>query len=194
MTHATLAHSPTKPTPTAPAPPPPSTPTSLAQNTILASPGSWQANGAPPAPAPARTTQAPPPPSAAARPRLTISKPKKTRLAGQVASRSAQLALFSADYSYLNDTTDQFVIYNTTESRPNTYHGSAVQQAVRRLSSVPGTCIGALARCFIPWVHFPLVGVLTGGAQGSSIGLIQRIGKMGLSLGKWTGPLLSARN
>lgn len=61
----------------------------------------------------------------------------KVNPTGQVASQSAQFAPFSANYGYLNATQDQFVIYNTAESRPNTYRGSAVQQAVSSLSTVP---------------------------------------------------------
>ena len=56
---------------------------------------------------------------------------------GQVASQSAQFAPFTQDYIYGNDTQDEFIIYNTSEARPNTYKGSAVQQAVSSLAEVP---------------------------------------------------------
>ncbi|KAK2459278.1 hypothetical protein APHAL10511_008699 [Amanita phalloides] len=56
---------------------------------------------------------------------------------GQVASQSAQFAPFTHDYDYLNSTNDQFQIYNTSEARPNTYKGSAVQQAVSCLAKLP---------------------------------------------------------
>ncbi|KAG5337576.1 hypothetical protein J132_01609 [Termitomyces sp. J132] len=49
---------------------------------------------------------------------------------GQVASMSAQFAPFTADYNYLNATADQWTVYTPDVTRPNTYKGSAVQQAV----------------------------------------------------------------
>jgi hypothetical protein len=38
-----------------------------------------------------------------------------------VVSQSAQFAPFSHDYVYANDTTDEWEVYNTNISRPNTY-------------------------------------------------------------------------
>ena len=61
----------------------------------------------------------------------------KVNPTGQVASQSAQFAPFTQDYIYGNDTQDEFIIYNTSEARPNTYKGSAVQQAVSSLAEVP---------------------------------------------------------
>ncbi|KAF8339437.1 beta-glucan synthesis-associated [Amanita rubescens] len=61
----------------------------------------------------------------------------KVNPTGQVASQSAQLAPFTHDYVYLNDTQDEFVIYNSSKTRPNTYKGCAVQQTVSSLAEVP---------------------------------------------------------
>ncbi|KAJ7752819.1 beta-glucan synthesis-associated [Mycena maculata] len=63
----------------------------------------------------------------------------KVNVAGQVVSQSAQFAPFTADYLYINDTADAWTVYNTSVTRPNTYKGSAVQQAVSALTEVPGT-------------------------------------------------------
>ena len=41
-------------------------------------------------------------------------------------SQSAQFALFTHDYLYLNATEDKWTVYNAGISRPNTYQGSAV--------------------------------------------------------------------
>jgi len=60
----------------------------------------------------------------------------KHQTTGQVASQSAQFAPFTHDYLYLNATTDEFDIFNQT-TVPNTYHGSAVQQAVSALAPLP---------------------------------------------------------
>ncbi|KAF8339430.1 beta-glucan synthesis-associated [Amanita rubescens] len=73
-------------------------------------------------------------------PEIDIFEVEKDKVnpTGQVASQSAQFAPFTHDYVYANDTQDEFVIYNTSEARPNTYRGSAVQQAVSSLATVPG--------------------------------------------------------
>ncbi|KAF8213898.1 beta-glucan synthesis-associated [Mycena galopus ATCC 62051] len=63
----------------------------------------------------------------------------KVNVAGQVVSQSAQFAPFTADYVYNNATTDEWTVYNTANTRPNPYKGSAVQQAVSALTEVPGT-------------------------------------------------------
>ncbi|KAJ7087387.1 beta-glucan synthesis-associated [Mycena crocata] len=57
---------------------------------------------------------------------------------GQVVSQSAQFAPFTHDYNYATDTADAWTVYDTSKSRPNSYKGSAVQQAVSALSQVPG--------------------------------------------------------
>ncbi|KAJ7498599.1 beta-glucan synthesis-associated [Mycena latifolia] len=62
----------------------------------------------------------------------------KAGVAGQVVSQSAQFAPFTHDYDYINDTTNDWTIYDTTLTRANSYKGSAVQQAVSALSHVPG--------------------------------------------------------
>ncbi|KAJ7129340.1 beta-glucan synthesis-associated protein-domain-containing protein [Mycena epipterygia] len=61
----------------------------------------------------------------------------KTTVAGQVVSQSAQFAPFTQDYNYATDQNSWWV-YNSSVSRPNTYKGSAVQQAVSALTNVPG--------------------------------------------------------
>ncbi|KAJ3555502.1 hypothetical protein NP233_g12195 [Leucocoprinus birnbaumii] len=61
----------------------------------------------------------------------------KDNAEGQVVSQSAQFAPFSHDYVYGNSTPDQFTIYNPALTRANSYHGSAVQQAVSGLTTVP---------------------------------------------------------
>ncbi|KAJ7437784.1 beta-glucan synthesis-associated [Mycena galericulata] len=62
----------------------------------------------------------------------------KVNVAGQVVSQSAQFAPFTHDYLYTTDTADDWTVYNTSITRPNTYKGSAVQQAVSALTAVPG--------------------------------------------------------
>ncbi|KAG6855509.1 hypothetical protein H0H87_001844 [Tephrocybe sp. NHM501043] len=55
---------------------------------------------------------------------------------GHVVSQSAQFAPFTADYVYLNATTDQWEIFSPNVTRPNNYRGSAVQQAVSGIVSL----------------------------------------------------------
>ncbi|KAG6860572.1 hypothetical protein C0995_009717 [Termitomyces sp. Mi166 len=55
---------------------------------------------------------------------------------GHVASMSAQFAPFSADYTYLNASADQWEIFSPNVTRPNSYRGSAVQQAVSGIVSL----------------------------------------------------------
>jgi hypothetical protein len=50
----------------------------------------------------------------------------KGNLTCQVASQSAQFAPFIHDYVYLNDTTDEWNIFDTSMTVPDTSHGSAV--------------------------------------------------------------------
>jgi len=50
----------------------------------------------------------------------------KANPTGQVVSQSAQFAPFTHDYIYLNATQNQWTIYDTAMTTPNTYHGSAV--------------------------------------------------------------------
>jgi hypothetical protein len=50
----------------------------------------------------------------------------KANPTGQVASQSAQFSPFSHDYTHLNDTLDEWNIFDPTMTVPNTYHGSAV--------------------------------------------------------------------
>lgn len=45
---------------------------------------------------------------------------------GQVASQSAQFAPFAHDYTYLNDTTSEWMVYDQSKTIPNPYRGSAV--------------------------------------------------------------------
>ncbi|KAJ3494568.1 hypothetical protein NLJ89_g10781 [Agrocybe chaxingu] len=53
-----------------------------------------------------------------------------------IVSQSAQFAPFSHDYTYTNNTGD-WINYDTTRTRANTYRGSAVQQSVSGLTRVP---------------------------------------------------------
>ncbi|KAG6894893.1 hypothetical protein C0992_004071, partial [Termitomyces sp. T32_za158] len=55
---------------------------------------------------------------------------------GQVVSMPAQFAPFSADYVYLNSTADQWTVFSPNVTRPNSYKGSAVQQAVSGIVSL----------------------------------------------------------
>lgn len=56
---------------------------------------------------------------------------------GQVVSQSAQFAPFTHDYLYDNSTEANHKIFDTSRTRPNSYHGSAVQQSVSSLTRVP---------------------------------------------------------
>ncbi|KAJ7673564.1 beta-glucan synthesis-associated [Mycena olivaceomarginata] len=73
-------------------------------------------------------------------PEIDIIEAEKDKLnvAGQVVSQSAQFAPFTHDYIYGNTTGDQWTVYDAVKTRPNSYRGSAVQQAVSALSQVPG--------------------------------------------------------
>lgn len=53
-------------------------------------------------------------------------------------SQSAQFAPFTANYLYNTDASS-WTVYDTDITRPNSYKGSAVQQAVSGLTQVPGT-------------------------------------------------------
>lgn len=52
---------------------------------------------------------------------LEAEKNKAEGGVGQVVSQSAQFAPFTHDYLYLNDTQDEWWIYDDTITRPNTY-------------------------------------------------------------------------
>ncbi|THH16891.1 hypothetical protein EW146_g3823 [Bondarzewia mesenterica] len=56
---------------------------------------------------------------------------------GGVVSQSAQFAPFTHDYIYLNSTQNEWQIYNDTITTPNSYRGSAVQQAISALTQLP---------------------------------------------------------
>ncbi|KAI1798328.1 beta-glucan synthesis-associated [Ganoderma leucocontextum] len=68
---------------------------------------------------------------------LEVERNKTTDSVGQVVSQSAQFAPFTHDYLYLNDTTDEYTIYNPLITRANDYRGSAVQQALSALTNLP---------------------------------------------------------
>ncbi|KAJ6527706.1 beta-glucan synthesis-associated protein-domain-containing protein [Mycena capillaripes] len=72
-------------------------------------------------------------------PEIDILEAEKDKVAptGQVVSQSAQFAPFTHDYNYGTSTADQFTVYNPALTRANTYKGSAVQQAVSALTTVP---------------------------------------------------------
>lgn len=52
---------------------------------------------------------------------LEAERNKEAGGEGQVVSQSAQFAPFTHDYLYLNDTQDEWWIYDDTITRPNTY-------------------------------------------------------------------------
>jgi hypothetical protein len=54
---------------------------------------------------------------------------------GQVVLQSVQFAPVSHDYVYLGDTADEWTVYDTSLTRPNAYHGSAVYVFPPYLSS-----------------------------------------------------------
>ncbi|KZV69173.1 glycoside hydrolase family 16 protein [Peniophora sp. CONT] len=62
---------------------------------------------------------------------------KTTDALGGVISQSIQLAPFSQDYIYANDTQDAFLIVDPSVTQANNYRGSAVQQAISQLTHVP---------------------------------------------------------
>ncbi|KAH9849652.1 beta-glucan synthesis-associated [Lenzites betulinus] len=68
---------------------------------------------------------------------LEAEKNKTTGGVGQVVSQSAQFAPFTHDYDYVNDTADAWTIYDSSRTRPNSYRGSAIQQAVSALTNLP---------------------------------------------------------
>ncbi|KAI0365988.1 beta-glucan synthesis-associated [Pilatotrama ljubarskyi] len=68
---------------------------------------------------------------------LEAEKNKTEGGVGQVVSQSAQFAPFTHDYLYVNDTQDAWWIYDESRTRPNTYKGSAIQQAVSALTTLP---------------------------------------------------------
>lgn len=71
-------------------------------------------------------------------PEIDVIEAERNKLGdGQVASQSAQFAPFTHDYLYGNTTADEWTIYNTANTRPNPYLGSAVQQAVSSLTQLP---------------------------------------------------------
>ncbi|KAL5483653.1 hypothetical protein ACEPAI_8886 [Sanghuangporus weigelae] len=71
-------------------------------------------------------------------PEIDALEAQKNKLGdGGKVSQSAQFAPFSHDYEYENATSDDFVIYDLSITQPNTYHGSAVQQAVSALTDLP---------------------------------------------------------
>lgn len=70
-------------------------------------------------------------------PEIDALEAQKNKLGdGGKVSQSAQFAPFTHDYLYNNDSTDYFEVYNTDVTQPNTYRGSAVQQAVSGLTDL----------------------------------------------------------
>jgi beta-glucan synthesis-associated protein KRE6 len=59
----------------------------------------------------------------------------------------AQFAPFSHDYTYLNDTLDEWNIFDPTMTVPNTYHGSAVYVVFHLLPCLRG-CVEQYFPCF----------------------------------------------
>ncbi|KAI5115630.1 hypothetical protein M0805_000612 [Coniferiporia weirii] len=71
-------------------------------------------------------------------PEIDVLEAQKNKLGdGAKVSQSAQFAPFTHDYDYDNTTTDNFYIVNSDITQANTYHGSAVQQAVSALTDLP---------------------------------------------------------
>jgi beta-glucanase (GH16 family) len=71
-------------------------------------------------------------------PEIDVLEAEKDKvLAGQVVSQSVQIAPFTHDYNYANDTQAEWSINGSSPTRANTYKGSAVQQAVSSLTTVP---------------------------------------------------------
>ncbi|KAI0795085.1 beta-glucan synthesis-associated [Abortiporus biennis] len=68
---------------------------------------------------------------------LEAERNKTDGSVGQVVSQSAQFAPFSHDYTYKNDTQDAWWVYDTSLTRANNYKGSAVQQAISALTTLP---------------------------------------------------------
>lgn len=56
---------------------------------------------------------------------------------GGVVSQSIQLAPFTHDYLYANDTEQEAYVVNPLITQANTYRGSVVQQAISQLTHVP---------------------------------------------------------
>ncbi|EJF56767.1 beta-glucan synthesis-associated [Dichomitus squalens LYAD-421 SS1] len=68
---------------------------------------------------------------------LEVERNKTAGSTGQVVSQSAQFAPFTHDYTYGNDTENEWWIYDPSITRPNDYKGSAIQQAVSALTNLP---------------------------------------------------------
>ncbi|KAI0071689.1 beta-glucan synthesis-associated [Panus rudis PR-1116 ss-1] len=68
---------------------------------------------------------------------LEVERNKTDGSVGQVVSQSAQFAPFTHDYLYKNDTQDAWWIYTPDLTHANDYKGSAVQQAVSALTTLP---------------------------------------------------------
>lgn len=85
-------------------------------------------------------------------PEIDILEAEKDKLAvaGQVVSQSAQFAPFTHDYLYGLDS-ESWTLYNASVTRPNTYKGSAVQQAVSALTNVSGDGFQGSGRRFITY-------------------------------------------
>ncbi|KIJ05278.1 glycoside hydrolase family 16 protein, partial [Paxillus involutus ATCC 200175] len=71
-------------------------------------------------------------------PEIDILEVEHNKLgSGQLVSQSGQFAPFTQDYLYLNDTQDEWIVYTPNITVPNSYRGSAVQQAVSALTLLP---------------------------------------------------------
>lgn len=71
-------------------------------------------------------------------PEIDILEVEHNKLgSGQVVSQSAQFAPFSHDYTYLNNTQDEWFINTPNITNANSYQGSAVQQAISALTVLP---------------------------------------------------------
>ncbi|KAJ7181361.1 beta-glucan synthesis-associated [Mycena crocata] len=70
---------------------------------------------------------------------------------GHVVSQSAQFAPFTHDYNYGTTTTDGYSVLNEAAARPNSYKGSAIQQAVSSLVKLPPTGFQGSGRDFVTY-------------------------------------------
>jgi hypothetical protein len=83
------------------------------------------------------------------KPEIDIFEVEKVKVnpTDQVTSQSAPFAPFSHDYTYLNDTSDEWSIFDPTMTVPNTYNGSAVYVVFLLLLCLRG-CVEQNFPCF----------------------------------------------
>ncbi|KAF9461053.1 beta-glucan synthesis-associated [Collybia nuda] len=72
----------------------------------------------------------------------------KDNVIGHVVSQSAQFAPFTHDYLYGNASTSQWEVFEPDMTRPNSYRGSAVQQAVSGIVKLPSDMFQGSGKVF----------------------------------------------